>query len=241
MIRDTLEDTDITSSIDLDPAALPRVDLGEDTLQLDGEGTPGDPSVIDLREEPEKLGRDYQKLWLATAVTNLGDGVRVAALPLLAATLTRDPLFISGVLFASKLPWLLFSLHSGAIVDRVDRRSLIVRVNLLRALVMGIFGITLATGSGSLWLLYSIALLQGIGEVFSDNASFALMPKLVPRTRLEAANGRLEAAIVVFNGFAGPALGSLLFVAATAAPFALDASTFLVSALVMLSIAPAAK
>ncbi len=183
-----------------------------------------------------KLGRDYLKLWLATAVSNIGDGVRITALPLLAATITRDPLAIAGLMFAGKLPWLLLSLHAGAIADRVDRRKLIVGINILRALAMGALGIFLVTGMESIALLYSVALLQGVGEVFSDNAAFALMPSIVPKDRLEDANGRLEAAVVVTNEFAGPALGGLLFAVAAAAPFLVDGGSFLLAGVLIASI-----
>jgi MFS family permease len=185
---------------------------------------------------PSRLGVDYIKLWLATAVSNIGDGVRITALPLLAATITRNPVAIAGLMFAGKLPWLLLSLHAGAIADRVDRRKLIVGINILRALAMAALGVFLATGMESIALLYSIAVLQGVGEVFSDNAAFALMPSIVPKDRLEDANGRLEAAVVVTNEFAGPALGGLLFAAAAAAPFLVDGGSFLLAGVLIASI-----
>jgi MFS family permease len=65
-----------------------------------------------------RLGAEFGKLWAAVAVSNLGDGVYVTALPLLAASLTRDPLLVSLVTFAEWLPWLLFGLVSGALLDR---------------------------------------------------------------------------------------------------------------------------
>jgi MFS family permease len=143
---------------------------------------------------------------------------------------------VAGLMFAGKLPWLALSLHAGAIADRVDRRRLIVGVNILRAIAMGILGIFLAGGMESIALLYGVAVLQGVGEVFSDNAAFALMPSIVPKERLEDANGRLEAAVVVTNEFAGPALGGLLFAAAAAAPFILDGGSFLLAGVLIASI-----
>lgn len=197
------------------------------------------PAVITLPEaQPEPLGSGYLKLWLATAISNIGDGARLTALPLLAASVTRDPIAISALLFSSKLPWLLLSLHSGAIADRVDRRKLIVGVNLLRALVMGLLVLSTMAGGISLPVLYAVALAQGIGEVFSDNAAFALLPTLVPRSRLEDANGRLEAAVIVSNEFAGPAIGGLLFVIAASLPFSLDAVSFLLAGALVFSLAP---
>ena len=192
------------------------------------------PAAIDLVDErgpksaatKPRLGADFVRLWSATAVSSIGDGIRIAVFPLLAATITRDPLLVSGVLFATRLPWLLFSLHSGAIIDRTDRRKLMVLVTLMRGLVMGAFAAALLAGIENLGLLYVAAFLQGTGEVFSDNAAFALLPNVTPRDRLEDANGRLEAAVIVLNEFAGPGLGALLFMQATGLPFVVDALTF---------------
>jgi MFS family permease len=209
--------------------------ISTEASETDLRVTIGAPPEIDLAEQPaapvgSRLGADFVRLWSATAVSSIGDGIRIAVFPLLAATITRDPLLVSGVLFATRLPWLFFSLHSGAIIDRVDRRKLMVSVAILRGLVMAALAIALLTGIENLWLLYVAAFLQGTGEVFSDNAAFALLPRVVARYRLEAANSRLEAAVIVLNEFAGPGLGALLFMRATGLPFVVDALTFLVAA-----------
>jgi MFS family permease len=83
-----------------------------------------------------RLGPDFRRLWTANAVSNLGDGVTLVAGPLLVASLTADPTAIAAAVLAQQLPWLLFSLVSGALVDRLDRRRLIVTVNLARAVVL---------------------------------------------------------------------------------------------------------
>lgn len=183
----------------------------------------------------EPLGSEFSKLWAATAVSNLGDGIRDAALPLLAATLTRDPALVAGVFVAGRLPWLVFSLVSGAVVDRVDRRRLMAAVNTFRALAVGMLAIFAASGLAALPLLYVVAFLLGVAETLFDNAFLSITPSVVPRGRLEAANGRLEAAMVVCNEFAGPPLGGLLFAAAATLPFALDGATFAVSAALILT------
>ncbi|MFA9432762.1 MFS transporter [Egicoccus sp. AB-alg2] len=177
-----------------------------------------------------RLGRDYVKLWTASTVSNLGDGIDNAALPLLAEALTRDPLLFAGVATANRLPWLMFSLHAGAIADRVDRRKLMVVSNAVRFLLMGALGVAVLTGTASIWLLYVVALGLGTFEVLFDNAAQALMPAVVPREHLEKANGRLFAGEIVTNQFAGPPLGAFLFGVAAALPILLDAGTFLVSA-----------
>lgn len=176
-----------------------------------------------------RLGLDFVRLWSATGISNVGDGVRLTALPLLAAVITKSPLLVSGVTAAGMLPWLLFSLHAGAIADRVDRRKLMVVVNLARGAVMAGLVLAVLAGASSIVLLYAIVLLQGIGEVFSDSAAFALLPSLVPEARLEDANGRLEAVVAVTYQFAGPAIGGLLFALAMGAPFAVDAASFVIA------------
>jgi MFS family permease len=143
---------------------------------------------------------------------------------------TRDPVAVSGILLASHLPWLLFSLPAGAIVDRLDRRGLITAVSAMRAVVMAMLCGLVFFGEAGLPVLYAVAFLQGVGEVFSDNAVFALVPGVVAKERLEDANGRLEAIVVATNQFAGPALGGLLFAQASGLPFLVDAGSFLLAA-----------
>lgn len=229
----------------------PGEDMSESTILLDRSATDGIATgpvdgVVRLPEavaeapqesrQPSKLGRDFARLWAAAAVSSVGDGVRETALPLMAAVFTRNPVMVAGILFASKLPWLLCSLPAGAIADRVDRRRLVVGVNVFRAAVMTALFAILAGGGGSLWILYVVAFLQGVGEVFSDNTAFAMMPALVPRAGLEKANGRMEAAVVMGQSFIGPALGGVLFAVAISMPFGLDAASFALAAVLFLAI-----
>ena len=176
------------------------------------------------------LGGRFAKLWSASAVSNLGDGVDAVALPLLAESLTRDPLLFAGVAVAQRLPWLLFSLQAGAIADRVDRRRLMAIVNAARAGLLAVFGVAVLLDAASIWLLYGVGFLLGVAETLFDNAAQSILPALVPRPALERANGRLMAAETVTNQFVGPPLGGALFSVAAAAPILLDAGTFAVSA-----------
>ncbi len=177
-----------------------------------------------------RLGRNYARLWTASVVSNLGDGIDNAALPLLAEALTRDPLLFAGIAVANRLPWLLLSLHAGAIADRVDRRRLMIVSNLARFVLMGMLGTAVVTGTASIWLLYVVALGLGSFEVLFDNAAQTIMPAVVERDQLERGNGRLFAGEIVTNQFAGPPLGAFLFGITAALPILLDAGTFLVSA-----------
>jgi MFS family permease len=184
-------------------------------------------------------GRGFACLWAAVGVSNLGDGVASAALPLLAAALTQDPALVAGLAVAQQLPWLLFALPAGVIVDRADRRALMWRTDAVRALAVGVFALLVAFDQGSLALLYAIAFALGVAETLFDTAYRSLLPALVPEAELERANARLYGAEIVANRFAGPPLGGLLFAAAASAPFFLDAGSFLLAAVAVFAIAGA--
>jgi len=179
----------------------------------------------------------YWRLWMASTISNLGDGVSIAAFPLLAASLTRDPFLLSLLGIAQFLPWLLFSLVAGALVDRWDRRLVMWRVDVFRAAVVGGLALLVAVDRANLPLIFAAAFVLGTAETLFDNASQAILPSLVERPLLPKANGRLYAGQIVANEFAGPPLGGLLFAGAAATPFFLDAGSF-VGAAVMVAFLP---
>lgn len=203
--------------------------------------------------EKVRLGANYWKLWSASVVSNLGDGLATVAYPWLASAITRDPVQIALIGVATRLPWLVFTLPAGAITDRVDRRRLIAAMDVFRfAATIGVAlfvvavsadlldpSSTVAAGSADpvhLTVLYVAALLFGFAEVLRDNAAQTLMPALVDRTQLERANGRLWGAEMVMNSFVGPPLGGVLIAVAFAAPFFANAATFGISALLIASL-----
>ena len=162
--------------------------------------------------------------------------MREAALPLLAASLTRDPGAVAAVTFAGRLPWLLFSLVSGAVVDRVDRRRLLWQVDTGRALVVTALAAAVLLEATSIPLLVVVAFVLGTGETLFDNAAQALMPSVVSRERLEEANSRLFAIQISSQEFVGPPVGSFLFgVVAVSAPFFVDAGSFFAAAALVLA------
>ena len=181
------------------------------------------------------LGPDYRKLWAASTVSNLGDGVTLVAGPLLAASLTRDPLLVAGLAFAQRLPWLFFSLISGALVDRLDRRMLMVAVDAFRTVLLGFLGLAVLSNFVSIPLLYVVFFLMGTAETLFDTASVSILPTVVPRESLEKANGRLFGAQIVSNEFAAPPLGGFLFAVAASVPFFLDAGSFAAAAVLVLT------
>jgi MFS family permease len=176
--------------------------------------------------------RNYRLLFTAGALTNLGDGLIVLALPWLASLMTRDPVAIAAVAAASRLPWLLFSVPAGVIIDRVDRRKLIARTDLLRAAV--VCGILLLAVSepvpGGEWALAGLAFLLGSAEVMRDNAAQTILPSIVPAGDLEAANGQMWSAEQITGQFIGPPLAGLLIGTAIALPFGLDVVALIIAA-----------
>jgi MFS family permease len=181
------------------------------------------------------LGRDYRRLWSASALSNLADGVFQVALPLLALRITRSPGEIAGLSLVARLPWLLFALPAGALADRLDRRRTMVRVDLARAVLIGALAAVTAAGHEQLWVLYLVAFGLGVGETLFDTAAQSVMPMMVGREQLSAANGRLYAAEMTMNQFVGPPLGGLIAGTAIALAFAGSAASYLAAALVLLT------
>lgn len=176
--------------------------------------------------------RNYRLLFAAGALTNLGDGMVALALPWLASMMTRDPLAIAAVAAAGRLPWLLFSIPAGVVIDRGDRRRLIARADLFRAaLILAILALALNPAApGGAWALAGLAFLLGAAEVLRDNAAQTIMPALVDSADLETANGQLWSAETLAGQFIGPPLAGLLIAASIALPFALDAGALLLAA-----------
>jgi MFS family permease len=163
-------------------------------------------------------------------VSSLGDGVTMVAGPLLVATLTDDPALVAGALFAQQLPWLLFSLVSGAYVDRFPGPRLLAGVNLVRGAAIGGLAVAVAGGAPALPLVYAAFFVLGTGETVAENAAAALLPSVVPAAQLARANARLGALFTVGNQLAAKPLGAWLFAVAAALPFGFDAATFAVAA-----------
>jgi MFS family permease len=182
------------------------------------------------------LGRDYRRLWAANAVSVTGDGVTVTAGPLLAASITHDPLLVAGALFAQQLPWLIFGPVSGALVDRLEPGRLMVIVDLLRAAAIGGLAASVLAGMAHLAALYAALFILGVGSTVSDTAALSLPPVLVGADDLVRANAGLQGVQLVGAELVGPPLGAYLFVLAAGLPFAFDAATFVVGAALIASI-----
>lgn len=194
---------------------------------------------------PPAWGRGFRWLLASSWTSNLGDGISLAAGPLLVASRTDDPFLVSLAVLLQQLPWLVFGLHAGALADRVDRRLVVVVVDLVRAGVLGVLALSLATETVSIAVVLAALFLLGTAEVFADTASATLLPMLVGREDLALANARLQTGFVTMNQLAGPPLGALLFVVGVAVPFAAQALLVGLGALlvsrVVLPVAPASQ
>ncbi|WP_406246003.1 MFS transporter [Microbacterium sp. M] len=179
------------------------------------------PSLGDLIA-PRRMGRDFRWLLASSWTSNVGDGVALAAAPLLIASMTSSPILVASGAILQFLPWLVFGLHAGAIADRFDRRRLVMFANAARAIVLAALCVFLITGTANIWIVLAVAFLYGTAEVFVDTAGSTLLPMIVKPADLGIGNARLQAGYLVANQFAGPPLGAFLFAAGSAWPFLVE-------------------
>jgi predicted MFS family arabinose efflux permease len=172
---------------------------------------------------PRRLGTGFRWLLASSWTSNLGDGILIAAGPLLVASRTQDAFLVALAALLQWLPPLLFGLWAGALTDRLDRRRLVIMVDSLRAVVLLLLAVAVATDVASITLVLVAMFLLGTAETFADNASSTLVPMLVQRDDLALANSRIQAGFVTVNQLVGPPLGAFLFAAGQAWPFAADA------------------
>jgi MFS family permease len=179
------------------------------------------------------LGRDFRWLLSSSLVNNAGDGIVLAAGPLLVASQTHDPFLVSLAVMFDYLPWMLFGLVGGVAADRFNRRLLVIGANLVRALVLAGLVLTIATGSVSITLVLLAILALGTAEVFADSASSTLLPSVVKRDDLALGNSRLQGAYITTNQLVAPPIGAFLFAIGMALPFATNAVAFLLGAVLI--------
>ena len=172
---------------------------------------------------PQRLGTRFRWLLASSWSSNLGDGIVIAAGPLLVASRTEDAFLVALAALLQWLPPLLFGLWAGALTDRLDRRKLVILVDSLRTVVLVLLAVAVATDVASIVLVLVAMFLLGTAETFADNASSTLVPMLVQRDDLALANSRIQAGFVTVNQLIGPPLGALLFAAGQALPFAAEA------------------
>ncbi len=195
-------------------------------------------TLAPVRRAPLSAG--FNRLWTAAVTSNLADGIGRTAIPLIATTLTRDPALIAGLTAVTFLPWLLFGIPAGILLDRVDRRIAMAVANSLRFAVAALLAVLIATGALTIWWLYAVVLLFGLGETVFDNATTTVVPSLVTRDQLDRANGRMQSAEIVVQNFIATPVAGFLFAAAIVLPVWLTGAGFLIAGLLALSIPAAA-
>lgn len=178
----------------------------------------------------------FARYWSSTFLADFGDGVRLAAFPLLAAETTSSPAAVTAVTAVQGLPWLALGLGIGVVVDRYDLRKIMVGVDVARALLIAGLAIGVIMGAAGLPLIYATAFLTGAGAVARDMAAATATPRLADPQRLARANGRLVAGRLVGNELAGPAMGGWLFGIAAALPFAVNVGGLGVAVLLLLTL-----
>lgn len=164
------------------------------------------------------LGRRFHVLLGASGLSNLSDGLAFVTMPLLAASMTDDPLWIAGLATMYALTRLLVVLPIGVYVDQLDRRSLMVSANLLRGLALVLLAASIQFGAASLLALYTVMAVVATLESLADGAAVAMLPGVVPKPALDRANSRIASVQLISDEFIGPPLGGLLFTVAAVLP-----------------------
>lgn len=172
-----------------------------------------------MKSKGEKLGAAFNRLWAASLTSNIADGLFKTAVPLLAATLTKDPVLISLLGALVMLPWLIFAIPIGALVDRVDRRNALALANSIRLLAGAALSVSIVAGWVNIGFLYLVAFVIGAAEVLYDTTAQALIPKVVKTEHLERANSRLEVGGTIMGELIGAPLSGVLYATAIAIPF----------------------
>jgi MFS family permease len=168
---------------------------------------------------PPRLGQSFRWLLASSWVTNLGEGITLAAGPLLVASQTHYPLAVAMAAFLQRLPWLIFGLYAGVVADRVSRRAIVITTGLVRAAILVMLTASILTHRVDTAVVLAALFLFGANEAFGDTTSTTLLPMLVDKRDLGIANSRALTGVIVWNQLAGPPIGAALFAAGMALPF----------------------
>jgi MFS family permease len=188
------------------------------------------------KTKAEGLGPSFNRLWSASLASNLADGIFKTSAPLLAATLTKDPIVISLMAALVMLPWLLFAIPIGGIVDRIDRRLLLASANAVRFLMAAYLATMIALDLITIPVLYFVVFVFGIAEVLYDTTAQSMIPQILEPKNLERGNARLEIGAVTVGEFIGAPISGILFAVAIAIPFFVGGAGVLVAGILVLTI-----
>jgi MFS family permease len=186
---------------------------------------------------PPRLGTGFRWLLASSWVSNTGDGLAIAAGPLLVASQTHSPFLVAMAGVLQQLPWLVFGLYAGALADRLDRRLMVAVCDGLQAVVLFLLSLTIFSGHVSIGVVLVAMFLIGVAETFGDTTTRTLLPMLVPRKDLGIANARLQVGLITLNQLAGPPIGAFLFAAGMVLPFVTQAVAVALGVVLVLRIA----
>jgi len=182
------------------------------------------------------MGPAFNRMWASSIVSNLSDGILIAAAPLLAISLTDSTVLISAIGASVMLPWLLFAIPIGAMVDRVDRRFILAGANATRSAVVGALALLIATDHVTIYWLLVASFVIGVCEVAADTTAQSLIPQILEEKSFEKGNSRLQISETVIQGFVGGPLSGFIYAIAIALPFFINSLGLAVASLLALSI-----
>ena len=182
------------------------------------------------------MGPAFNRMWASSVVSNLSDGILIAAAPLLAITLTDSTLLISAIGAMVMLPWLLFAIPIGVLVDRVDRRFILAGANATRSAVVGVLVLLISIDQVTIYWLLVTSFIVGVCEVAADTTAQSLIPQILEEKNFEKGNSRLQISETVIQGFVGAPLSGFIYAIAISLPFFINSLGLAVAALLALSI-----
>ena len=182
------------------------------------------------------MGPAFNRMWASSIISNLSDGILIAAAPLLAISLTDSTVLISAIGAMVMLPWLLFAIPIGVLVDRVDRRFILAGANATRSAVVGMLALLIATDQVTIYWLLVASFVIGVCEVAADTTAQSLIPQIVDEKNFEKGNSRLQISETVIQGFVGAPLSGFIYAIAIALPFFINSLGLAIASLLALSI-----
>ena len=172
------------------------------------------------------MGPAFNRIWASSIVSNLADGVMIAAVPLLAISLTDSPVLIAAIGAMVMLPWLLFAIPIGVMVDRVDRRYILAGANATRSFVVGVLALLIAIDLVTIFWLLAAAFIIGVCEVAADTTAQSLIPQILESKDFEKGNSRLQISQTVIQGFIGAPISGFIYAFAIYLPFFINSLGF---------------
>lgn len=182
------------------------------------------------------LGRAFNQLWYSSFAGHISAGILITAGPLLATRLTQDPVLIAAAGALAILPWLLFGVLIGGLLDRVNRRYALASATVIELLGSAFISLTLATNTMTIWVLFAVSFVVGTAGVVVDTATQAMVPKLLKTEHIESGNARLNVTQTTLQSFVGTPLGSLFYAAALWLPFFVSSIGYLLAVIFLLVI-----